>query len=279
MTGKPDEDKDDTGELNDDQLANTNRQPAKEQGSTEASALDQEAERLQSALNTHLAKSDMTTRLGTDELAQLPEASRLAFGAQPEQVKWYRKLPISMGTAELPKDVPRWRVEIEGLAPAVEAIGLDIIGDAVIGRGRVGTQPADLDLDQFGALEQGVSRRHALLRPTANHLYIIDLGSTNGTLHNGLPLGPGIARSLKNNDTITLGRLSFTVKLIDGPSMRRPLHLDESEEEGERTRPLTTETGGAAQPYTAETKSNQPRITPQMIEQRRRELNEQEKKD
>ena len=54
-----------------------------------------------------------------------------------------------------------------------------------------------------------------------NHLYIIDLGSTNGTFHNGIPLGPGVARALKHNDTITLGRFSFTLKLIDGPTMHK----------------------------------------------------------
>lgn len=241
-----------------------------------ASALAQEAERLQAAVQT---KHGPTGKLDTDELDKLPEASRLAFGTQPDRVKWYRKLPINMATAELPNDVPRWRIEVEGLGPAVEPIGLDIIGDSVLGRGRVGTQPADLDLDQYGALEQGVSRRHALMRPTANHLYIIDLGSTNGTLHNGLPLGPGIARSLKHNDTVTLGRLTFTVKIIDGPGLHRaPQPAAQEEDEGESTRPLTSDTGGVAQPYMAETKTNQPKVTPDMIEERKRKMGQHGKK-
>src|SRR6185436_11087758 len=123
-------------------------------------------------------------------------------------------------------------------------------------------------MDLFGGLEQGVSRRHALLRPTANHLYIIDLGSTNGTLHNGLPLGPGIARSLKNSDTVTLGRLSFTIRIIDGPGLHRAptAPAADEHEEGDTTRPLTTETGGVAAPYVAPTETNRPKITQEIID-------------
>jgi len=246
------------------------------------SALAKEADRLQSAVEARLEKPDPTSKLDADDLSLIPESSRLAFGTQPDSVKWYRKVPISLGTTELPKDVPRWRVEIEGLGPAVEPLGLDILGDAVLGRGRVGTQPADLDLDLYGALEQGVSRRHALLRPTANHLYIIDLGSTNGTLHNGLPLGPGIARSLKHNDTVTLGRLSFTLKLIDGPGLRKsPSPPSELADEGERTRPLTEQTGGVAAPYVRKTETNFPKVTPEVIEahQNKQEEKKQSKRE
>jgi FHA domain-containing protein len=268
----------DTGELANQASEPETKKTEEGKRSVGASALAKEVDRLQAAVDSHLIPADPTSRLNDDDLEGIPESSRLAFGAQHDNVKWYRKLPISMGTAELPKDVPRWRIEIEGLGPAVEPIGLDILGDAVMGRGRVGTQPADLDLDQFGALEQGVSRRHALLRPTANHLYIIDLGSTNGTLHNGLPLGPGIARSLKHNDAVTLGRLSFTVKLIDGPSMHRTADPSIVVDEGERTKPLTAETGGVAKPYTAATKTDQPKVTPEVIEAHRREQEEKDKK-
>ena len=131
--------------------------------------------------------------------------------------RFYRKLPLSMSSIELPPQTPRWRIELAGLGQGAAALGLDILGDTVIGRGRVGAQPVDLDLDPYNAIDLGVSRRHALLRPTIDHLYIIDLGSTNGTMHNGLPLGPGITRPLQHNDTVTLGQLSFIIKVIEDP--------------------------------------------------------------
>jgi pSer/pThr/pTyr-binding forkhead associated (FHA) protein len=278
-------DKDDTGELNDPNTGAPKADSAEtetEKGvrSIGASALTKENQRLQAAMEERLQKDDLTSQLTQEDLAGLPETSRMAFGTQPDRAKWYRKLPINMGTAEIPPDVPRWRVEIDGLGPTVEPTGLDIIGDAVLGRGRVGSQPADFDFDQFGALEQGVSRRHALLRPTANHLYIIDLGSTNGTLHNGLPLGPGIARSLKNSDTVTLGRLSFTIKIIDGPGLHRsPSAPADAPEEGDSTRPLTTETGGVAAPYVSPTETNRPKITQEIIDAYKKKEEEKNQQD
>jgi hypothetical protein len=128
----------------------------------------------------------------------------------PKVARFYRRLPMSLASAE----TPGWRIELLGLGPGIEPLGLDILGDAVIGRGQTGSQPVDLDLDPFGALEQGVSRRHALLRPTADQLCLVDLGSTNGTLYNGESIRPGIACALKQNDLIVLGQLSFRLRII-----------------------------------------------------------------
>ena len=100
-------------------------------------------------------------------------------------------------------------------------MGVDIVGDMVIGRGAGGPKSPDLDLDTYGAVEHGVSRRHALLRPTRNRLYIIDLDSTNGTMLNAAPLGGGVARSLQDNDSLTLGNFTFTLKIIDGPGLQK----------------------------------------------------------
>ena len=136
--------------------------------------------------------------------------------------QFYRKLPTGLSTIELPPDTPRWRIELAGLGPHAVSLGLDILGDTVIGRGKSGTRPIDLDMNDYGGLDLGVSRHHALLRPTTEHLYLIDLGSTNGTLCNGLPLGPGITRSLQHNDVITLGKLSFTIKVIEDPFSKGP---------------------------------------------------------
>ena len=59
-----------------------------------------------------------------------------------------------------------------------------------------------------------------LLRPTPTNLYLIDLNSTNGTFHNSVPVGPGIARALEDGDTLLLGRLGLAVRVIARPTVQ-----------------------------------------------------------
>ena len=64
--------------------------------------------------------------------------------------------------------------------------------EIVVGRGRMQQSSVlpDLDLAPFGAAEQGVSRRHAVIRRGEDTLTLVDLGSTNGTHLNGQRLDP-----------------------------------------------------------------------------------------
>lgn len=129
-------------------------------------------------------------------------------------VSHYQVMPHSR---EIERSRPRWRIELHGLGPNAGPIGLDICGDTVLGRGTEGAAGPDLDLGPFGAMELGVSRRHAMLRPTAKHLLLIDLVSNNGIRCNSAPLGVGRSYPVKHNDTISLGGLAFQVKIIGGP--------------------------------------------------------------
>lgn len=125
-------------------------------------------------------------------------------------------LPAHTAPSEFPGG-SRWRIELHDLGSGSTPLGLEIVGDTVLGRGKTGAAIPDLDLDEYRAFDLGVSRRHALLRPTKNRLYLIDLGSTNGTLLNATPLGQGVARAISDNDTVTLGNLSFTIRVADRP--------------------------------------------------------------
>jgi len=241
------------------------------------SALAQEAQRLQSAVQK--PSIEPTDRLSAEERSRIPGFAGMAFGIDPGAARSYRKVPNSMASTSLPPETPRWRIELEGLGTGIEPVGLDILGDTVIGRGRVGNQPVDLDMDEYGGLEQGVSRRHALLRPTANHLYIIDLGSTNGTMHNGLPLGPGITRSLKHNDSVTLGRLSFNIKMIDGPGFHKAPPPPALEGDSEPTRPLNGDAAAELAAHSAATRIADGKIPQEMIDARRKELEAQARPD
>jgi pSer/pThr/pTyr-binding forkhead associated (FHA) protein len=172
-------------------------------------------------------KKRKTDRLGEEEERDISTARGLSFGARAEDVKNFIPLPIHLALTGRSESSVRWRVVLDNLGPDKTPLGLDILGDVVLGRGRVGTLAPDMDMEPYNAHRMGVSRRHALLRPTANNLFVIDLGSTNGTFHNGVRLGPGVARVVAHNDTLSLGNLTFTVKIVQKPEAQPARKLTE----------------------------------------------------
>src|SRR5262249_55675866 len=110
-----------------------------------------------------------------------------------------------------------WVIEMEGLGNQKVSLVVEIAGDVVVGINRPGQPAPDLDLGAYEAEDKGVSRRHAVLRPARNRLYLIDLQSTNGTRVNTVLVSAGIARELHTSDTITLGALTFTIKVLATP--------------------------------------------------------------
>ncbi|MDJ1173945.1 FHA domain-containing protein [Roseofilum capinflatum] len=65
--------------------------------------------------------------------------------------------------------------------------------------------PPEIDVSGF-AHSDVVSRVHAAIRIEEGHYYIEDLGSSNGTYINHLPLSPGDRHQLQAGDRITLGK-------------------------------------------------------------------------
>jgi hypothetical protein len=109
-----------------------------------------------------------------------------------------------------------WKIVLFSSDPTHKPLGLEIYDDSFIGRAAAGITP-DLDLTEYDGEKTGVSRQHALLRPTASSLFLIDLGSTNGTSRNGKKLNAGVGQKLKDKDTITFGTLHFSIRIISGP--------------------------------------------------------------
>ncbi|NDJ53621.1 MAG: FHA domain-containing protein [Chloroflexi bacterium] len=111
-----------------------------------------------------------------------------------------------------------WRVM---LAPANinyrDQRAIEIRSDIVVGFDPSDDGQIDLNLASWEAQNYGVSRRHVKLRPSRNKLFAIDLGSTNGTHINGLPLGLGWAYALRDRDLITLGRLNLRIRIVHRP--------------------------------------------------------------
>ncbi len=107
-----------------------------------------------------------------------------------------------------------WRVTLSMTFDSRQIINLDLNGEVVLGRN---TDPESSILNSVDAAQLGVSRRHALLRPTDKHLYLIDQGSTNGTWINGHAIGANAPYSVSNGDIVKLGRLEFVIKIINRP--------------------------------------------------------------
>jgi pSer/pThr/pTyr-binding forkhead associated (FHA) protein len=70
---------------------------------------------------------------------------------------------------------------------------------------------AFVDLVPFGAYENGVSQRHAMIRQASHGWEIIDLGSTNGTWLDNKRLLPNKPYSLHGFAQIHLGRMCLYI--------------------------------------------------------------------
>jgi hypothetical protein len=70
---------------------------------------------------------------------------------------------------------------------------------------------ADIDLTPYGAMDRGVSREHAKVFIEDDHIYIMDLDSTNGTYISGKRLEPNTPTLLRRGDELLLGRLPVQI--------------------------------------------------------------------
>ena len=184
----------------------------------EKSELEHEQERLMKAANDSKKKDNLTFQLSAVERDKFIDAARPAFGMRVGAASAYHLMPQDLTRDAVEDDQPIWRVELHGLAPGAAPLGLDVAGDVIIGRGKKDETGVDVDLDRYEGFARGVSRRHAMLRPSPRTLYLLDLGSTNGTMHNAMPINQGVTRSLSSGDTLTFGQLSCTIQIIDGPT-------------------------------------------------------------
>jgi hypothetical protein len=127
---------------------------------------------------------------------------------EPDDTSRVRPVP------KLPEPPP-WRLILTTTTRKPSIIGLDVRETLVIGRiDPEGDQNPDFDLTPHHALEHGVSRQHAVLIPTGEALYLVDLDSTNGTWINGGYLEPGQRHPLTAGDRVELGLLRLAVKSV-----------------------------------------------------------------
>jgi hypothetical protein len=116
------------------------------------------------------------------------------------------------GTNVLPKDSAAWAAL--HLTDSGQILPLSERNEFTLGRVS-DAQPImpDIDLTPFQAYACGVSRLHAVLRKEGNLVYVMDLGSSNGTYLNGVRLKPNASQAINHGDILSLGKLKIQVLL------------------------------------------------------------------
>ncbi|MEP7285191.1 MAG: FHA domain-containing protein [Chloroflexota bacterium] len=76
-----------------------------------------------------------------------------------------------------------------------------------------GWQPT-IDLTPYDAADRGVSRNHADLFFESDQVFVLEMGSVNGTRVNGIAVRTGEAHQIHDGDLIELGKLRLKVYFI-----------------------------------------------------------------
>lgn len=156
---------------------------------------------------------EVIARKATEEISF--DVSKIPFRAAFDQdvdtrIKKFVRLPIGPTKQHDQEDFATWRVTLVSAHPDQKLLALEVHDDVVVGRTGSGIKP-DLDLTRYGGGILGVSRRHALLRPSSDGLQLIDLGSTNGTFCNGSRISAGIGCTLEESSVISFAGVHFLV--------------------------------------------------------------------
>jgi hypothetical protein len=160
--------------------------------------------------------SEEETRVIVRSEAHAPNLASLSFKVQIGNTNHLR-IPAKANGENGKSLAPIWRLVLVSSDTRHTPLGLEIHDDVVVGREESGSR-FGLDLTDYHAELLGVSRRHALLRPTKRSLFAIDLGSKNGTYLNGVRLRKGEARRLTERDIISFSNLHFMLSRIVPPS-------------------------------------------------------------
>ena len=78
----------------------------------------------------------------------------------------------------------------------------------------------DVDLNNYDAFDMGISRLHATIRidPAKNKVFVVDLGSANGSSVNGYEIPANSEVPLNHGDVLSLGK--FDMKVIFPEDMK-----------------------------------------------------------
>lgn len=115
------------------------------------------------------------------------------------------------------KETGAWHVVLVSQDPAHKVLALKLVDDIIFGRSTEDVQP-DVDLTDYDAEKQGISREHAKIKVTHDELILADLGSTNGTFHRDEKLSLGKSAVLADQSVISFGKLHFRISIVRKPN-------------------------------------------------------------
>lgn len=95
----------------------------------------------------------------------------------------------------------------------LKPIAVRALGDLIVGRNVEGAS-CDLNLTPYDITPPAISRVHALIRPTADRLFLSDLDSTNGTYIDGERVKPRQVITLEDGSLITFGKTHFKLRIV-----------------------------------------------------------------
>jgi hypothetical protein len=173
-------------------------------------ALLSKEELIEMVLNLNARLTKATARLVTGPLTGPSTPPKLEEETDKDGVEYIR-VPSTVRRGG--KFVGVWRVQLQNKK---KTLGLVISDDVFVGRMAGGLIP-DIDLTRFAPESLGVSRQHALLRPTETDLYLVDLDSTNGTFHNGVRVSADTSVRLSDGDTVSFARVHFKIRFVTQP--------------------------------------------------------------
>jgi adenylate cyclase len=118
----------------------------------------------------------------------------------------------SAATVQMPPMRLRKVFHFQGVDLSGRKFGFGVEVDDLVKREQGVLIGRDSDQCDVVLLNTSVSRRHARLSVGLNNtLHIEDVGSTNGTAINGMPIAPGLSRPLAPGSTLKLGDIELVI--------------------------------------------------------------------
>lgn len=174
-----------------------------------AAALEQELEALRSVIAARRATEWDTQNVAAESPPALITAAQKTQGEPDDASELPEKPETPAEAPELPHDCLRLSAALSDGSRwdiAVPFSELARPGGVSIGRS---PELAALLLD-----DPGISRRHVLLELGDQGVTARDLGSTNGSAVNGIPLAPNTAMTLLDGDTLRLAAVDITISFL-----------------------------------------------------------------
>jgi pSer/pThr/pTyr-binding forkhead associated (FHA) protein len=152
--------------------------------------------------------SECGSRLASNWPSAVPASNQTTAYAAANRIREMVAAPPAVAGANLPGQIT---LTINGAAQPVVLNGRN---EYVLGREGHEQVVPEVNLNPYGARDKGVSRVHAALRRDRGQVFLIDLGSSNGTRLNGQLVPAHQPALVASGDEIRLGKLLLRISFV-----------------------------------------------------------------